>query len=61
MERQLFESLYRLVEVLREYSSTSGCVHPDHWIVLTYLWSVICDRPVCCACRAENWPAAYAW
>lgn len=61
MERQLFESLYRLVEVLREYSSTSGCVHPDHWIVLTYLWSVICDRPVCWACRAENWPAAYAW
>jgi hypothetical protein len=33
----------------------------DLWIALVFLWATTCDRPVCWATRAENWPAEFAW
>jgi|WetSurMetagenome_2_1015567.scaffolds.fasta_scaffold286001_1 hypothetical protein len=61
MERQLIGELYRLLEDIHKPCSTAHVQHPDHWIVLTYLWAVLCDRPVCWACQAKNWPPEFAW
>ncbi len=30
--------------------------YSDAYIVEVYLWAVLHDRPICWACRAENWP-----
>jgi hypothetical protein len=33
--------------------------YSDADIVLTYLWSVLHDRPVCWACKKSSWPVYY--
>jgi hypothetical protein len=60
MERQLLEALYQWLFCL-DLPRRPGVVFSDRWIVLTYLWAVICDRPTTWACKAENWPASFAW
>jgi hypothetical protein len=60
MERQLLEALYQWLFSL-ELPRRRGVVFSDRWIVLTFLWAVLCDRPTSWACEAENWPASFAW
>ena len=58
MERQLLWALYhRLAQLYRPRPDRYQ--HTDHWIVLTFLWAVLCDRPVSWACRQENWPREF--
>jgi Transposase DDE domain len=59
MERQLLWILYQRLGTLRR-ETPSKCGHHDRWVVLTYVWSVLSDRPVSWACRPENWPARFA-
>jgi len=60
MERQLLEELYHYLRSL-ELPKTRRHRFSDLWVALTFLWAVLSDRPVSWACRAENWPAAFAW
>jgi len=59
MERQLLWSLYQLLRSLQP-SGTSRTGFSNVWILLTYFWSVLCDRPMCWACDPANWPAEFA-
>ena len=59
MERQLLLLLYR--SVLQLSGPKSPCVqYPEAWIVLTYLWAVLNNKPVCWACQAAHWPTDFA-
>src|SRR5690242_15363516 len=60
MERQLLEALYHWLLSL-DLPRRSRVRFPDLWVVLTYLWAVLCDRPTHWACMAENWPSNFAW
>ena len=59
MERQLLRALYQLLRQLTATGSSGGCRYSDFWILLTYFWSVLSDRPISWACRADNWPAGF--
>jgi hypothetical protein len=59
VEAQLFHALYRHVTCVdharrRRPRERFG----DRAVVLVYLWSVLHERPVCWACRRQNWPPA---
>jgi hypothetical protein len=58
MERQLLDALYSLIDDLRD-ADPPKIRFGDRWIVLTYLWSVACDRPVNWACEKAHWPPGF--
>src|SRR5512133_447867 len=59
MESELWNALYRWIQVIGERTGARAhCHFSDQAIVTVYLWSVLCDRPVCWACQEENWLAA---
>ena len=53
MEDRLWEIVVRFVP---EGKSKSGRRYSDREIVAVILWAVLHDRPMCWACREENWP-----
>lgn len=60
MEAQLFRRLYKLMYSLA-HPRQKRTQFSDHIIALVYLWSVLCDRPVCWACDKQNWPKDIAF
>lgn len=60
MERQLLVALYQWLVSLN-LPRRARARFPDLWIILTYLWAVLCDRPVHWACQPVNWPVDFAW
>jgi hypothetical protein len=61
MEGQLWRRLYAVVTELGKGHSYKGKRFSDSWVVLTFLWAVLHDRPTCWACDAENWPEREWW
>jgi hypothetical protein len=61
MERQRFLELYRVMASMARPPSRPGVVYSDLWIVLTYLWAAVSNRPISWACRKENWPSDFQW
>lgn len=57
MERNLWGRLYALVMATPHAGPSAGVRHTDRWVVLTYLWAAVHDRPTAWACRPEHWPA----
>lgn len=61
MEGELWKRLYTMVmELGKEIDCPNKQIHAM-WIVLTFLWSVLHDRPVSWACQIENWPPEQRW
>ena len=59
MEDELWKALYQMAkDIDNRYRPRTGTFW-DISIVLTYLWSVLHDRPVCWACDQKNWPICY--
>jgi hypothetical protein len=58
MERLLLSQFYTWLFALpmAEVKRVQFC---DRWIVLTFLWAVLCDRPLSWACLGENWPPGF--
>jgi len=57
MEDELWDALYPLVQ--QEHSRRprrKGVQFSDAIILLVALWAILHDRPICWACRAQNWP-----
>jgi hypothetical protein len=57
MERNLWKPLSEAVMAVDYKDPATGVSHTDRWIVLTFLWAVLHDRPRCWACDPLNWPA----
>ena len=60
MEGELWKGLYAIAEQLAKELCSRGTQISDRWIVLTYLWAVLHDRPVSWACDPGNWPPSHA-
>jgi hypothetical protein len=57
MEGELWNELYPVICMMGK-RFRSRCVQISNtMVILVYAWSVLHDRPVSWACRAENWPA----
>ena len=61
MEGRLWKRLYDIVMALGKTHSFARKRFGDAWIVLTYLWAVLHDRPTSWACDADNWPGEQLW
>ncbi len=61
MERELYARLYRMVYSLGRSRRGKHVVYPNHVIVMVWFWAVMHNRPVCWACRVENWPTRTPW
>ncbi len=61
MEDELWKRVYKVVKQEGKKNSFKALRYSDSTIVLTYLWAVLHDRPVCWACRKEHWPKDQAW
>jgi hypothetical protein len=59
MEDELFKQLYQLVPRIANGQTLKRATYNDAVIVLTYLWAVLHDRPMCWACQKKNWPLPY--
>jgi hypothetical protein len=55
MERELWPRLYHLVIDVGRSLRISDVTYQPHIIFLVFLWAVLHDRPVCWACKQENW------
>jgi hypothetical protein len=56
MEGELWNGVYGVaMDLARKFRSKHTQI-PDAWIVLTYLWAVLHDRPVSWACQTKHWP-----
>jgi len=55
MERELFRRIRSELAAMGPHGRGRN-LFSDAVIVLVYFWSVISDRPVSWACRADNWP-----
>lgn len=56
MESQLFQILYALLLTLSNlHPRRRGQIYSDAHIVAVLLWSALWGRPICWACRLENW------
>jgi len=61
MEGELWKRLYAMVmEIGKEIDCPNKQIHTA-WIVLTFFWAVLHDRPVSWACQTQNWPAEQRW
>ena len=57
MERNTFGLLIASVDAISESRRRpTRASYRDRDIVLVYFWAVLHDRPVCWACRRDNWP-----
>ena len=56
MEGELWKQLYQVVMEVSKNWPRRRKQYSDAWIVLTYLWAVLHDRPTCWACRLHSWP-----
>jgi hypothetical protein len=56
MERNLWKPLYNAVMTTDYPMPARRVSHADRWIVLTYLWAVVHDRPTVWACQPNHWP-----
>jgi hypothetical protein len=56
MERNLWTQLYEAVMAVHYPDPATGVSHSDRWVVLTFLWAVLHDRPRCWATDSKNWP-----
>ena len=56
MEHQLFQGIVQVLLECGKGRFRAQCTFQDADIVRVWYWSVIHDRPVCWACRPENWP-----
>jgi hypothetical protein len=56
MEGELWKRLCSVVEEVGKGFRAKKVQHSNVWIVKVWLYSVLWDRPVSWACRAENWP-----
>lgn len=54
MERELWESLWRLLTAF--CNRLPQGLYGDDEIAGVYVWAVVHDRPVCWACDRANWP-----
>lgn len=62
MEGQLFTQLYdALITLGKHQLGKKGQQFSPAVIVGVYLWAVIHDRPVCWACRIDNWQDLCPW
>jgi hypothetical protein len=61
MEGQLWRRLYAVVMELGKGHCYKGKRFSDSWVVLTFLWAVLHDRPTCWACDRESWPEREWW
>lgn len=61
MEGQLWRRLYAVVTELGKGHCYKGKRFSDGWVVLTFLWAVLHDRPTRWACGRDNWPQAQWW
>ncbi len=59
MENELWKKLYQLVTEIAKGKTLKRATYSHADIVLTYLWSVIHDRPIYWACKKTNWPIYY--
>jgi hypothetical protein len=58
MERELFRTVYCLVQELGRSRGSAGVVHPDWKIVVVHLWAALHNRPISWACQRRHWPPA---
>jgi hypothetical protein len=56
MENELWRKVYQIVQRLGKNKRPRRATYNDADILLTYLWSVLHDRPVYWACQKSNWP-----
>lgn len=56
MEDELWKQLYRMVMAMASHQYPRCATYSDAEIVLTFLWSVLNDRPAYWACQKRNWP-----
>ena len=62
MEGELWAALYPLVTAEdKRRRRRKGVVYTDAVILSVALWAVLHDRPVCWACRSENWGRSPPW
>ncbi len=56
MEGELWKIVVDIVRQVGRHWNNKYKQYSDAWIVETYLWAVLHDRPTSWACRSENWP-----
>jgi hypothetical protein len=56
MEGKLWKELYATVMTTDYPSPARKVSHSDRWVVLTFLWAVVHDRPTSWACVPHHWP-----
>ena len=62
MEGELWSVLYPLVEAEdKRRPRRPRVVYNDAIILSVALWAVLHDRPICWACRRENWGTSLPW
>lgn len=59
MENELWRKVYQIVQRPGKSKRPRRATYNDADILLTYLWSVLHDRPVYRACQKSNWPIYY--
>ena len=59
MENELWSRVSQMVQQLGNNKRPKKATYCDADIVLTYLWSVLHDRPVYWACKKSSWPVYY--
>jgi hypothetical protein len=56
MDGELWKVLYPVVEQESKNFARRFVHYSDAQILEVYLWAVLHDRPICWACKAQNWP-----
>lgn len=56
MERRVFSLIRRTLRSLGQRRINRCYTYSDASVFAVYLWAALCDRPVCWACRLDNWP-----
>lgn len=58
MENELWKEVYQVVVDMGKQFRSPHKQFADWWVVMTFLWAVVHDRPVSWACLCRNWPIA---
>jgi len=58
MEDELWKGVYQVIVKTGKQIRSPRKQFADWWIVMTFLWAVVHDRPVSWACQRRNWPVA---
>ena len=59
MENELWKKIYQMIQKVGKNKRPKRAVYTDADIVLTYIWSVLHDRPIYWGCKKSNWPIYY--